>query len=77
MVDRLGDMKIRSWQIQLTVAEPDVLLQPYDMLELHPMLADAPAVEEESWPGVLLACGRPGSAERSLACSGWSRRSSR
>jgi radical SAM protein with 4Fe4S-binding SPASM domain len=46
MVDRLGDAKIRSWQIQLTVAmgravdEPDVLLQPYDMLELHPMLAE-------------------------------------
>ena len=46
MVDRLGDMQVRSWQIQLTVAmgravdEPDVLLQPYDILELHPMLAE-------------------------------------
>ena len=46
MVDRLGAAQIRSWQIQLTVAmgravdEPDVLLQPYDMLALHPMLAE-------------------------------------
>ena len=36
-----------SWQIQLTVAmgraadEPDVLLQPYDLLELFPLLARA------------------------------------
>jgi radical SAM protein with 4Fe4S-binding SPASM domain len=46
MVDRLAEAKIRSWQLQLTVAmgravdEPDVLLQPYDMLALHPMLAE-------------------------------------
>ncbi len=46
MVDPLAAMNVRSWQIQLTVAmgravdEPDVLLQPYDMLELHPMLAE-------------------------------------
>ena len=46
MVDPLGQMKIRSWQLQLTVAmgravdEPDILLQPYDVLELHPMLAE-------------------------------------
>jgi radical SAM protein with 4Fe4S-binding SPASM domain len=46
MVDRLGAMNVRSWQIQLTVAmgravdEPDVLLQPYDLLELQPMLAE-------------------------------------
>lgn len=45
MVDRLGDARVRSWQIQLTVAmgravdEPDVLLQPFDLLEVHPMLA--------------------------------------
>lgn len=45
MVDRLGDAKIRSWQIQLTVAmgravdEPDVLLQPYDLIEVQPVLA--------------------------------------
>lgn len=37
---------IRSWQIQLTVAmgravdEPDVLLQPYDLVALFPVLAD-------------------------------------
>lgn len=36
----------KSWQIQLTVAmgravdEPDVLLQPYDLVELFPMLAE-------------------------------------
>jgi radical SAM protein with 4Fe4S-binding SPASM domain len=46
MVDKLGDAGIKSWQIQLTVAmgravdEPDVLLQPYDLLELYPMLAE-------------------------------------
>jgi radical SAM protein with 4Fe4S-binding SPASM domain len=46
MVDRLGDAKIRSWQIQLTVAmgravdEPDVLLQPYDLIEVQPVLAE-------------------------------------
>ncbi|MFO0740271.1 MAG: radical SAM protein [Labilithrix sp.] len=46
MVDRLGDAGVQSWQIQLTVPmgraadEPDVLLQPYDMLDLHPMLAE-------------------------------------
>lgn len=46
MVPVLGAHHVKSWQIQLTVAmgraadEPDVLLQPYDMLELHPMLAE-------------------------------------
>ena len=45
MVDTLGDLAIRSWQLQLTVAmgraadEPEVLLQPYDILEVQPMLA--------------------------------------
>jgi radical SAM protein with 4Fe4S-binding SPASM domain len=44
--DRLAAAGIRSWQIQLTVAmgravdEPDVLLQPYDLVALFPMLAD-------------------------------------
>lgn len=44
MVDTLGALGIRSWQIQLTVAmgravdEPEVLLQPYDLLEVQPML---------------------------------------
>lgn len=46
MVERLAASKVRSWQIQLTVAmgravdEPDVLLQPYDLLDLYPMLAE-------------------------------------
>jgi radical SAM protein with 4Fe4S-binding SPASM domain len=45
MVDTLGDLGIKSWQIQLTVAmgraadEPEVLLQPYDLLDVQPMLA--------------------------------------
>jgi len=53
MVPILGDLGIRSWQIQLTVAmgraadEPDVLLQPYDMLALHPMLAELVPVAKE------------------------------
>jgi len=46
MVEPLSAARIRSWQIQLTVAmgravdEPEVLLQPYDLLALHPMLAE-------------------------------------
>jgi radical SAM protein with 4Fe4S-binding SPASM domain len=46
ILERLGAAGIRSWQIQLTVAmgravdEPDVLLQPYDLIELFPMLAE-------------------------------------
>jgi len=52
---------IHSWQIQLTVPmgravdEPDVLLQPYDMLELFPILAElADRCREKRvllWPG--------------------------
>ncbi len=52
---------IHSWQIQLTVPmgraadEPEVLLQPYDMLELFPLLAKFKARCDESnvrlWPG--------------------------
>jgi radical SAM protein with 4Fe4S-binding SPASM domain len=44
--ERLAAAGIRSWQIQLTVAmgravdEPDVLLQPYDLVALFPMLAE-------------------------------------
>ena len=51
----------RSWQLQLTVAmgravdEPDVLLQPYDLLTLFPMLAElkkrADANKVRIWPG--------------------------
>jgi radical SAM protein with 4Fe4S-binding SPASM domain len=46
MIAPLGDAGARSWQLQLTVAmgraadEPDVLLQPYDLLDLQPLLAD-------------------------------------
>lgn len=45
MVDTLAELRIRSWQIQLTVPmgravdEPEVLLQPYDVLDVQPMLA--------------------------------------
>lgn len=52
---------VHSWQIQLTVAmgravdEPEVLLQPYDLLELFPMLADLATRAKERgvrlWPG--------------------------
>lgn len=44
ILETLIEMGAHTWQIQLTVAmgraadEPDVLLQPYDMLELFPML---------------------------------------
>jgi radical SAM protein with 4Fe4S-binding SPASM domain len=51
----------RAWQIQLTVAmgraadAPDVLLQPEDMLELHPLLATLKQRCDEAgvtlWPG--------------------------
>lgn len=52
---------IHSWQIQLTVAmgraadEPEILLQPYDLLELFPLLAQLKARCDEAgvrvWPG--------------------------
>lgn len=52
---------IRAWQVQLTVAmgrasdEPDLLLEPYQMLEVMPMLAQikrrADAAGVEVWPG--------------------------
>jgi radical SAM protein with 4Fe4S-binding SPASM domain len=44
VLDRVTEYGAKSWQIQLTVAmgraadEPDVLLQPYDLLELFPIL---------------------------------------
>jgi radical SAM protein with 4Fe4S-binding SPASM domain len=51
----------RAWQIQLTVAmgraadEPDLLLQPEEMLELHPLLATLKRRCDEAgvalWPG--------------------------
>jgi radical SAM protein with 4Fe4S-binding SPASM domain len=52
---------IHSWQVQLTVAmgraadEPDILLEPYQMLEVMPMLARlkpvADAAKVRIWPG--------------------------
>ena len=52
---------IHSWQIQLTVAmgraadEPEILLQPYDLLELFPLLATLKQRCDEAgvrvWPG--------------------------
>jgi radical SAM protein with 4Fe4S-binding SPASM domain len=52
---------IHSWQIQLTVAmgraadEPEILLQPYDLLKLFPMLAELKHRCDEArvrlWPG--------------------------
>lgn len=57
----LAKAKIHSWQVQLTVAmgravdEPDLLLEPYQMLEVMPMLARIKrrAVEAgvKVWPG--------------------------
>jgi radical SAM protein with 4Fe4S-binding SPASM domain len=51
----------RAWQVQLTVAmgragdEPELLLQPEDMLELHPLLAKLKGRCDEAgvalWPG--------------------------
>ncbi len=44
ILERIAALGAKSWQIQLTVAmgraadEPDVLLQPYDLLALFPML---------------------------------------
>jgi radical SAM protein with 4Fe4S-binding SPASM domain len=46
ILDRIIAAGVRSWQLQLTVPmgraadEPDVLLQPYDLLALFPVLAD-------------------------------------
>ena len=54
VLERLTVAGIRSWQLQLTVAmgravdEPDVLLQPYDLVALFPMLAELVARAEQS-----------------------------
>ncbi|MFK7989791.1 MAG: radical SAM protein [Sandaracinaceae bacterium] len=60
-LETIIDAGIHSWQIQLTVAmgraadEPDVLLQPYDLLELFPLLAKLKERCDEAgvrlWPG--------------------------
>jgi radical SAM protein with 4Fe4S-binding SPASM domain len=61
MLEVFIDEGAHSWQIALTVAmgravdEPDILLQPYDLLELFPMLAKLKSRCNEAgvmlWPG--------------------------
>jgi radical SAM protein with 4Fe4S-binding SPASM domain len=61
LLELLAEKGGHSWQIQLTVPmgraadEPEVLLQPYDLLELFPMLARvaerAKALGVRIWPG--------------------------
>jgi radical SAM protein with 4Fe4S-binding SPASM domain len=61
LFDILAEAKIHSWQVQLTVAmgraadEPHLLLQPYQVLEVMPMLARikqrADAAKIRLWPG--------------------------
>lgn len=60
-VDLLEEWGVRAWQIALTVAmgraadHPEILLQPYDLLELFPRLASAKsrcdALGIRVWPG--------------------------
>ncbi len=61
LFDLLVEKKIRAWQVQLTVAmgravdEPALLLEPYQVLEVLPMLArlkpKADAAKILIWPG--------------------------
>jgi len=61
ILEKIIEAGVHSWQIQLTVAmgraadEPEVLLQPYDLLELFPMLGRLKARCDEAgvrlWPG--------------------------
>lgn len=61
VLETIAARGVHSWQIQLTVAmgraadEPDVLLQPYDLLELFPMLGAlkerADELKVRIWPG--------------------------
>jgi radical SAM protein with 4Fe4S-binding SPASM domain len=61
VADLLVAEGVRAWQIQLTVAmgraadEPEVLLQPYDLLELFPLLAKlkerCDELKVRMWPG--------------------------
>lgn len=61
VLESIIEAGIHSWQIQLTVAmgraadEPEILLQPYDLLQLFPMLADLKKRCDEAkvrlWPG--------------------------
>ncbi len=46
ILERIAELHVYGWQIQLTVPmgraadEPDILVQPYDLLALFPLLAD-------------------------------------
>jgi radical SAM protein with 4Fe4S-binding SPASM domain len=61
VLETIAAHNTHSWQIQITVAmgraadEPDVLLQPYDLLDLFPMLAELKKRCDElnvrMWPG--------------------------
>jgi radical SAM protein with 4Fe4S-binding SPASM domain len=61
ILETIGALGIHSWQIQLTVPmgraadEPDVLLQPYDLLSLFPRLATlkkrCDELKVRMWPG--------------------------
>lgn len=61
LFDKLVEARIHSWQVQITVAmgraadEPNLLLEPYQMLEVMPMIArlkkKADANRVRIWPG--------------------------
>ncbi len=61
ILDTIIEAGVHSWQIQITVAmgraadEPEVLLQPYDLLELFPLLGElkerCDAAGVRLWPG--------------------------
>lgn len=61
LLERIHPLGIHSWQVQITVAmgraadEPDLLLQPYEMIEVMPMVARLQARCDEVgvrlWPG--------------------------
>ncbi len=61
LLERLIEAGIHGWQLQLTVPmgravdEPDVLLQPYDLLQVFPMVAELKRRTVEAgvtlWPG--------------------------
>ncbi|MBB4636188.1 GDL motif peptide-associated radical SAM/SPASM maturase [Longimicrobium terrae] len=59
--ERLMDVRVRNWQVQLTVAmgraadHPEFLLQPYELLELMPLLAELYHAGEPR--GLLLQAG--------------------